>query len=398
MSDSSVPPLTQYLDDLYMLARVLAGPDRAEGLVADAYQEALRSSPDERPDNQRAWLLRHLLDLHTARRAQQEGSAALADEFRQEAAESIAARAMPVAFAACATQERLILTLDVQAEQSDSALRDVLDRVADADRDLRAEAWAALRASLRDTLTGPERMLIDVALSEAALREALAAMLADHMRTAPAPLRREVATLIREANTPAEADTDETRAGEAATGRVWRRAVGVVFLIVVLGAGGYGLYWSLSPTPTPDPDLVTFTARRVESVRPDLSTDDPVTAEKYIQTQWGRRLTVPVIDGAAITGIGTLQAGSVAIPVVLYADSTTGHAVRVAAYTYALLDQLEERAPVSTSLRDQLAEEGVLIPRETTEETALLWRRRDDIFIATAPAIPPAALLERVRP
>ena len=401
-SSSPSLPLTQHVDDLYTLARVLVGPERAETLVTSAYEAALRVPPDERPADHRAWLLRHLLDAHQAYRQSQKGASAVADDFRQQAAESLAARALPVAFASCSTQERLLLTLDVQSHRSGATLRNVLDRIGRDDRDFRAEAWSALRAALRDTLTGPERMLVDVALTEEALESALHTMLADHMRPAPSGLRRGVSAMVRDDEQAAAHDEPDAPEDPSAASRgaAWwmRRAAAAVLLIGVLALGGYGMVVALTPEPAPDLDVVTFSARRVESVRPDLATQDPVAAEKYVQTQWARRLTAPVIEGATMSGVGTLQAGPVGVPVLLYADSLTGGRISVVAYTYAQLDRIDERAPFSTTLRGQLAEEGALIPRDVSDTSVVLWRRRDDVFVAVSPRVPLAVLARRIRP
>jgi hypothetical protein len=400
-SPDSVPSLTQPLDDLYTIARVLAGPEEAGALVAEAYRNALQTPVDERPSDRRAWLLRHLLDAHTSHRRDTPSSGA--DAFRTQAAETIAARALPVAFAACSTQERLILTLDVQAQHTDTSLRDVLDRLGRNNRDLRAAAWASLRAALRDTLTGPERMLVDVALSEDALRSALHLMLTENANPAPSSLRRDVATLIRTANASAapndsQAEEDEESGAPVLSMRRLRQVAAAFALVAVLGLGGYALLVGLSPEPTPEPDLVDFSARRAEGVRPDLTTADPVAAEKYVQTQWSRRLTAPVIAGATIEGVGALYAGPVDVPVLLYADSTTGGRIAVVAYTYALLDRIEDRAPFSTALRDRLSQEGALIARDAAEQSVVLWRRRDDVFVAVTSSQPPAVLARRIRP
>lgn len=402
MSSSPALPPTQYLDDLYTLARVLAGPAHADDLVETAYAKALDVPSDERPEDQRAWLLRHLLDAHAAHRANDPAAASVANAVRQQAAEAIAARALPAAFAACSARERLILTLDVQAAQPDTKLRDVLDRVVSSNGDRRAESWSALRASLRDTLSGPERMLVDVALSEEALYDALRTMLADHMRPAPASLRRTVAQIVRDANTPDDADASpaEDPSRFAATdASVWVRRVAVgTLLVLVVGLSGYALYQSLSPSPEPEPGLVAFSARRAAGIRPDLETRDRVAAEKYIQTQMARRLTAPVITDAGFVGVGMLNAGSVTVPVLLYADSTTGGRITVAAYSYALLDRIEDRVPIDTGLRSHLAEEGAMIQRRAGTKSAVVWRRRDDVFVAVAGDTSPQRLSQRIRP
>mgnify|MGYP006270864777 CR=1 FL=1 len=402
MPSSSALPSTQYLDDLYTLARVLAGPDHADDLVETAYATALETSLEDRPDDQRAWLLRHLLDAHAAHRASDPAAASVANAVRQQAAEAIAARALPAAFAACSARERLILTLDVQATQPDTKLRDVLDRVVSSNGDRRAEAWSALRASLRDTLTGPERMLVDVALSEDAMQDALRTMLADHMRPAPASLRRTVAQIVRDANRPDDEDdasADDDARFDAVSSGVWVRRVAVgLFLVILLGLGGYGLFQSLSPAPEPNPDLVAFSARRADGVRPDLETSDRVAAEKYIQTQMGRRLTAPVLTDARLQGVGVLNAGAVAVPVLLYADSTTGGRITVAAYSYAVLDRIEDRVPIDTELRSRLSEEGAMIQRRAGTESVVVWRRRDDVFVAVAGNTSPQRLSQQIRP
>jgi DNA-directed RNA polymerase specialized sigma24 family protein len=466
--------LRRHLDALYPAARVLVGEEQADALVADAFRRAAGTAPGDRPADVQAWLLGELLAARDDRSARRDagdasrpaspsdgggdggsdgggdgGGAADAgrggtpygqsaapdggsDRFREDVARETAERALPVAFAACSAQERLILTLDVLNGASDDTLAAALriDREAAADR--RASAHRSLRAALRDSLTGPERMLVDTSLPEAALHTALTDLLRDRYRPAPRRLKNRVDAVLADIEADAAASgagtaspsgdpdrTDEgaaSRASEASGvaprlptgtgsgGDLVRRGLVLLLLLAFVGVGTYAISVFFESEPTPTPGLAAFSVQNVAGVATDRSTDDPNAAEAYLRRTWDRGLQVPAIEGAPLSAVGRLAvrggegADSVAVPVLLYADSTSGAPITTYAYTYALLDRLSGRLEVDTALRKQIASEGTVVLRRAGDRTVLVWRRADDIFVAVSPAARPEALSGRITP
>jgi hypothetical protein len=128
------------------------------------------------------------------------------------------------------------------------------------------------------------------------------------------------------------------------------------------------------------------------------STADPEEASAYIRETWGRRVSVPSIEGAPLQGVGRLQAGSgVTVPVVVYADPSEEARIALYAFSYALLDRLGNRGTLDRSLRAKLAANRSLLNDEHDNRGVVLWRQRDDIFVAVAPHLDPSSLRARLQ-
>lgn len=468
----SAASLRRHLDALYPAARVLVGEKQAAPLVADAFRRAADTPPSDRPSDTRAWLFGELLAARDDRAAQSDGGSEDrassegddaterstpygqsagpsdgADRFREDVAREAAERVLPVAAASCSAQERLILTLDVLSDASDATLAGALQIDEEAAADRRSAAHRSLRAALRDSLTGPERMLVDTSLPEAALRTALADLLRDRYQPAPRRLKNRVDAVLADAatvsnppdpgtaspsgddagpssgdsgdaDTPAQGaaqgaaqqDASTTVAPRLPTGTgsrsdLTRRGLILLLLLAFVGAGTYAISVLFEPEsePEPTPGLAAFSVQHVEGVATDRSTDDPDDAEAYLRQTWDRGLQVPSIEGAPLSAVGRLRVGgdaadSVAVPVLLYADSTSGASITTYAYTYALLDRLSGRLQVDTALREQIASEGTVVLRRAGDRAVLIWRRADDVFVAVSPSARPEALSGRITP
>lgn len=414
-SGSNVSSLDQHLDILYPLARILAGSGDAEALIQRVYEQAAEVPPRERPEDQRAWLLRLLIEVRNgsldADRKEVdpgEGTSFTDDPFRREVARQTAERVLPVAFAACSLQERFLLALDVLGNPSDEVLAETLDVSATAARTARDDAHSALRAALRDALTGPERMLVDVALTEETLREALHDLLATRLEPVPTALRSKVVSTLeqeRPARDPERATPSFPRrvfstisAYRPSISTMRRGVIGLVFLAVAV-AGLAGLFYGVQPEPNSSSDLIDLSTQQSNAVRPLLSTEDPSEAENYVQSTWNRRISVPSIDRAQLQGVGRSRvAEEVDVPVLLYTDTADSSRIAAFIYSYALLDQLDPQVSLDVDLRDQLARNERLVVRAHPEDGAVLWRHRDDIFVVVAPTADPKGLRPRIQP
>ena len=416
-SSSSSRPLTQHLDDLYALAYVLVGTERAETLVTEAYRRATATPSHERPDDVRSWMIRRLLAAYTARQDEEGRTPTL----RRDAARQTAERVVPVAFATCASRERMILTLDVMLALDDAALAHALDASPETARKERDAAWESLRAALRDLLTGPERMLADTALTADVLHDTLRNHLASDTRPAPTSLRSDIAALLREppadasdneepadeepadetSGAPARAQPSASRSSsaEADAGLSWRRILLGALSLVLLGAAVYVFTLSFAPTPAPEPDstLTTFSARRVAAVSAPTQTDTPADAVRLLREEWKRRVNVPSVRSASLVGVAHLTVGSnLEVPALLYADSIDTGRITVFAYNYALLDRIGDRAQLDVDAQETVREEGRAVVRRVLDQSVVLWRERDDLFLAVASHLPPDSLRSRL--
>ena len=406
--------LDQHLEALYALARVLAGEKEADALIERVYAYAAKVPPDERPSGVRAWLFGLMMEAREgdlppadAEVLPRNEASFTDDPFRQEVAEQTAREKLPVAFAACSIHERFILAVDVLGDPSDDVLAEVLDTSPTDAQSARDQARSALRASLRDVLKGPERMLVDVALPDESLRSLLRDLLNDRFQPAPASLRATVADLLDRARAEHAADTDDMasaplfdRVMATVGSKVSLRGVlgGLAFVLIVGGTiGGASYLFSSSPTESPPPSVVDLSVQRADDVPVAHQTNDPEKAAAYIRETWGRRVSIPTIAKASLTGVGELSfSPSTTVPALLY-TADDGSAIVALAFNYALLNQLDGRATLERTLRDKLAANDALLTDERRNQGVVMWRQRDDIFVIVAPTLPADSLRSRIQ-
>ncbi len=414
-SDSS--SLDRHLGALYPLARVLAGPEQADSLVVQVYERAAAVPPPQRPADQRAWLLRLMMEVRDLP-SQADGTEASPDDptssspddpFRRTVAEQTAERMLPVAFAACSVHERFVLAVDTLADPADPVLAAALDTSSEDARTVRDQARSALRAALRDVLSGPERMLVDVALPDEALRSQLRALLSDRFQPPPSSLGSRVTEILESArvqrsasDAEEEAPSSESSGGWSVWGALRKALFSRTAVIVVLGllliAGGIG---ALSYVPSAGPSAQTVVELSVDRAA-DLSTglrvQSATEAETYIRQTWNRRVSVPSIEGATLQGVGRLAVDDRAeVPALLYRDDETDRRIVAYAYNYALVDRLGDRAQLAQDLRGELAANDAPLPRQRSGRGVVLWRQRDDIFVVVAPDSDAETLRSRIR-
>lgn len=415
--------LTSHVEALYVLARVLAGTDEATALVRTVYEHAAEVPPQQRPSDERAWLFRLMVKaqegtLHPAgAEVHPKGETSFTDDpFRREVANQTAARKLPAAFAACSIHERFILAIDALGNPPDNVLGAALDTTVTNARSVRDQARSALRASLRDVLKGPERMLVDVALPDAAVREHLRDLLLDRFHPTPDHLHPTVTDVLEQARAErANASTPDDSSPSIlspvrsvfqqvfATIRDWGSLRGLlgglVFLVVVTaGVGGANHLFSSSPNSSSPPGLIELSVQRADDVSESLQTTEPVEAAAYVRRTWDRRVSVPSVADASLTGVGRLSLSmGVDVPVFLYTDETDGTEIVAFVYNYALLDQIGSRAPLDRERRTDLAANDALLTEQAGDQAVVLWRQRDDVLLVIAPHANVDSLRSRIR-
>ncbi len=412
MASSESPSLARHLRALYPLARVLAGADDAEVLVRRVYERAASVPPQKRPSNERGWMFRLMFEAREARSESAEGeepaegeTSFTDDPFRREVAEHTAERMLPVAFAACSRHERSILAIDVLTDASDEVLASALDTTVSDAESVRDRARSTLRASLRDVLSGPERMLVDVALPDDALRSLLRSLLTDRFQPAPASVRSTVIDLLERARPHGSAESEDgparswgKRARTALSRIASPKGLGGLLLIALLVAGGLGgaSYFFSSADPAPR-SVIERSVQQAASLQAIHSTDAPADAATYIRDTWNRRVSVPSIEGASLDGVAHVPFGNDAeVPALLYTDEDNGGQIVTYVYNYALLDRLGDQASLARPLRTKLAANESLLSQQHENRSVVLWRQRDDIFVVVAPSADEEALRARI--
>jgi hypothetical protein len=317
-----------------------------------------------------------------------------------------ARRHLPGALAACSARQRVALTLDVFDADEHSAAA-ALDLPIEEARSVREQARSALRASLRDVLNGPERMLVDVALPDEALRRLLRGLLEEEFLPIPSALEQRVRRQLA-ANRSGSSDEDEARTAPSAGGtwaavrrRLNTRTSILVGLVVVFVTGGLaGLAYFDSPTP-PSPSsqsLIALTAERTGDISSTQDTKTPSAAADVIRKTWDRRVSVPSLQGAVLQGVGRLPLDDrVDVPALLYRDDESGSGIVAYVFNYALLDRVGDRVRLGPSLRRDLAANQSPLTRRRADRALVLWRQRDDIFVLVAPNTTPDTLRSRLQ-
>lgn len=412
MASSPSPSLARHLRALYPLARVLAGADEADVLIRRVYERAASIPPQERPSNEQGWLFRLMIEAREAPSESAEAETAVEgetsftdDPFRREVADHTAKRMLPVAFAACSRHERSILAIDVLTDDSDEVLASTLDTSVSDAQAVRDRARSALRASLRDVLSGPERMLVDVALPDDALRSHLRSLLTDRFQPAPATVRSTVTELLERAGPHGSEATEDGpsrswggAAREALSQTVSPKRLGGLLLIALLVAGGLGgaSYFFSSADPVPR-SVIEQSVQQASSLQAIHSTNTPADAATYIRDTWNRRVSVPSIEDASLDGVAHVPFGTDAeVPALLYTDEDSGDQIVTYIYNYALLDRLGDQATLPPPLRSKLAANESLLSQQHEDRAVVLWRQRDDIFLVIAPNADEEALRARI--
>ena len=379
MSDDNTSSLLQHLDAVYTLACTLVGTDQAGALTKRVFQRAAAVPMRERPDNRTLWLMECTLKAYSDHNASEHGE----PNLRAHAAQQLVHDTLPAAWAACSPRDRTLLTARLGLDLSPAALASLVDLSADDVETAVRSARSSLRASLRDMLVGPERMLVDTAFPDSELDDSIRTFLRESYGSPPATVRRQVTKTIQAERTPS-AQTRTTRS--ARRQHQWLKTGGVIaglLLLAVLAWGLRALWSSTSAETEPDPaNLITFSVRHVDAAQPLLETADPDSAQAFWMREQDASLAVPRIARAALQSLASLPLNGRPVPVLRYRDIDARAPLYVFAYSYAQLDQLEPNAALPRSIRQTLDSEDTFVEQSVGDRAVLLWRVRDRIYLA----------------
>ena len=403
--------LLEHLEGLYLLAQGLTPDvDAAKRLVADTYFQAAA----QLPATFEAATLRHelmalMLQIH--RDAQvfappdegAPGSEAL-DRLRLMLAELTIDRALPLAFAELPEEQRLVLLLcEAQDLDVDETARLLEAQPAHVEQQ-RAAAFATLRQAVEDAASEAERHLLASQLPEDWLRESIHRTIWELFDAPPNSLREAVVEARPAQPVPALAARpsvpqpprlalpapERPVPEERPRRRLVLRGLGVAVLMAAIAFGGYFLLQTFDAPP--ETNLVLLAARTAPDVQPTLLTNSAEQAERYVRDELGWRLTLPTIDRAPLAGVGLHElAADVTVPVFLFQDTLgTGSASRPIAlyvYNYALLDAHRDRIRLAPDVLRQIQNDARFDLYDLDDRRqVLIWRYRDDIFLAVSSA------------
>jgi hypothetical protein len=382
--------LRRHLAPLYRLARLLTGDDEA---AISRVMAVGRRGLQQSESLSRAQLFRMLLETRAGddEAAESDGPALAA--LHQRFAHDHLRRALPSAFLALPKRQQLLLLLVAAERFSPADAGRILDLTPERARAERKSAYNALRKRLLRSAPNDERNLLAPHLSDEALGRALAEHLTDEPTSTPASLHQAVTDLIAERKTPdatpeersaAPAASDDDSAGEArSSSRRTSRLLTMLLLIVMTGTVGLLAARFLQDDDAGGPrrDLVAYSAQQAPTVEPNLRTQDASRAERFIREEVGRRLAAPTIDSARLAGVGLRSMAEARVPVLLY-ENEGGGTLPVYVYTYAVLDRLGEQYDFSDDALARIERDGGYAARQAQGRGVLIWRDRDDIFLA----------------
>ncbi|GIV58421.1 MAG: hypothetical protein KatS3mg042_1334 [Rhodothermaceae bacterium] len=380
------------LDRLYAMARLLAASDEAAAdlVAATLRQAAAAPAPPSGRPAERVWLFHLLLQQHRAGLPPgveaPDRPAEAPFPLRAHLAHRYIDRMVPVVFANLPGTDRLLLALCDLEHFSCMEAAVMLNLDAETACARREAAHAKVVQALREAATPPERRLLDALPGDPQewLPDALARTLTPLLLPASPALRQRLKPLA-EASAPPPPRPAPPR-GSVRRRHPLRSALVGLTLILAAGLTGYGLS-ALIPAPAPpETDLIQLTARSADPIEPAFHTPSPEQAERYLRDRLGWRLTIPTIDEALLLGVGqrTLASG-VEVPVLLYEDIRTAEHIPVYAFSYAFLDRHRERLTLARDILRQIEREHHFDLHDLGDRQVLVWRYRDDIFVAVTP-------------
>lgn len=410
--------LLVHLQSAYLLARVLTqDEDRAMQLVENTYTQAFVMLPPHQDDDDTRHALLHLLtQIHQEQKPlDTDGSTPAADvdetlqSVRRHLAEDITARTLPVVLSTFSHQQRLVLLLCEVEGFSCSEAAPLLHLDEATACEALAQARETLKGDFRSELTKREQNLVATSLPKGWLGGALRQAFNTTFGPVPATIRptlleaqvaQPVADAPEEADAPAEhtrPDADDLprlpmprvrtlpKPARKGLSPAIRRGLLVTLLIVAVGLMGY--FASRSVEEIPETNLITLSVNQANDLTATFPTSSLRQAEEYVRGNLGQRLTLPTIDGATLTGVSVRKpAPDVSVPAFFYQDEREeGQTLVLYVYNYALLNQFEDRLSLEPDILRQIQEEQRFDLHDLGERQVLVWRNRDDIYVAVTP-------------
>lgn len=398
--------LLEHLDRLYAFAQVLTpDPEHAARLVEATYRRAYAAprAAQQRLET-RPWLFQIMWDLHQEQPqvlVVEEGvptTSTLLETYSQQQAEHILNHTLPTAYASLPGDLQLLLLLCEVEKLPLTEAGTVLRLDEETVRERLTLARNQLRDGIRTALTEDERRLLAQHLPDPWLGPALRRTLDTTLSPTPTTLQPTVALLepAKDAQPLAsndEAEEEALRAAQAQLGQRLRRVLATMLLII--GAGALGMWIDGRPKPIPEVNVIALSAARAHDVEVEFQAGSAEQAENYVRDRLGWQLTVPEITAAPLVGVGFVEiAPEVIIPAFRY--GSPDEPITLYTYTYRLLSRYADRLSLAPDILAQIEDDAQFDLHDLGEAQVLLWRNRDDIFVAVTQANA-EALRDRIR-
>lgn len=375
--------LSEHLEALFSLAQVMTRtPEDALRLVRQTLQRARQDAvgagaQEAEPGAVRLKLMRMLAE--ESRRSGLDEDRDHLQGLKRRLAHVMVDRTAPAAFADLPRRTRTLLMLvDVHGLSAEEASSVLSTPVAAEDV---SRARAEFRRRIMTTLAPAERRVVTSVDAEQWVREAVRRVAETELSALPPTFQPPSAGVPSEPAEKVGSGQPARDAKERSWGHVLRRAVAVVLIIAVAGLLGYG--FSVLTDRAPDVNLISLSAEGAGELEATFETASAEQAERYVRDRLARRITVPSIQGAALQGVSIrVVAEGAETPVLIYSNVDGSGSVAVYVYSYAFLDAHEDDLQLSPDVLTQIESEGFFDLHDLGDAKALVWRQRDDIYIA----------------
>ena len=165
----------------------------------------------------------------------------------------------------------------------------------------------------------------------------------------------------------------------------FRRGLLAVLIILTVGLAGYIATTMLEQEP--ETNLIVLSAEQASTTPLSFEADSTEEAERWVREQLDWRLTLPTIDEARLTGVSVRAVvPGVEVPVFLYEDNTADEPLAIFVYTYALLENNAGQIQLAPDIMEQIKGDHSFDLHDLGAQKVLVWRDRDDIFVAVTAA------------
>lgn len=257
----------------------------------------------------------------------------------------------------------------------------------------------SLLESFLDEMSGVEKRAFESEMDDQLVRQVLNTYWSTFYNPVPPTLRS--VTEIRGKSTTGSTVSDRDPSGfsdsSSAKKSVFSFKRSLLFGLVMVGAAvaANSLYKVGIPEP-PTRAITLLSISSADEIGPDFSTSSAEQAEMYIKDRFGVTLQVPVIRDTQLLGVRIqLLKEELEVPVLLFHDGVENKTFPVFAYSYAFLQANRRRVELSRKILLRIDDPSQFGVYFSDEGSALIWRSRDDIFVAVL-QVDPARMQERV--
>lgn len=320
--------------------------------------------------------------------------------FKQHILNQYLRQAVPGAFAALSDLDRVVLSMCEANGRSNADAALILGGDSDSVNQQRKLARQRFAHHVSTNAPATVAQILAQANPEEWIPQALRRTLKSELNAVPPTLEPKIqaafSTQHPEAARRALTAGTNKKAESTSHNRLSR---GLMTIFLILAAGFIGYIGSSVLMKQPDANLLTLSASKAPRVETVLATTDQAEAEKFVQQQMRWRLTLPDIDQSEFTGVGISEiADDVRVPVFLYRDNMDANSeyITLYAFTYALLDEYADRIQLESDILQAITREDQFDLRDLNEKQKfVIWRKRDDIFMAVT-SIDPQMLRDRI--